>query len=150
MTMSMKPHLNANPMHFRTVASSTAVTSTACGTFQFAGVNVTLFLSTVPSVVSELAMAIVTFAIGWLARTIVNVAVPPASVVGPLTAETIRPAVSSSVFVNATSFGFMPLYSVSVEVAAPITADMRYAVVAARLFQHCRCQLLGGEEVNVL
>ena len=64
---------------------------------------------TVPSVVSELLTPIVTLAVGWLLSLTVNVAVPPASVVLPLMLLTVKPAVSSSVLVTETSFGFSPL-----------------------------------------
>ena len=64
---------------------------------------------TVPSPVSELLTPIVTLAVGWLLSLTVNVAVPPASVVLPLMLLTVKPAVSSSVLVTETSFGFSPV-----------------------------------------
>jgi len=72
------------------------VTVTICGVFQFAGVNVTLVGETVPSLVSLDVKPIVTSAVGSLSSTIVHVAVPPASVVSPLIAETVMPATSLS------------------------------------------------------
>jgi len=50
----------------------------------------------VPSVVSLLATVTVTSAVGWLVKTTVKVAVPPASVVLPLTAPSVKPALSLS------------------------------------------------------
>ncbi len=80
-----------------TIASSTPVTSTVCGVFQFDAVNVTDAGATVPSVVSSELSGIVTFAVGSVFRTTVKVAVPPASVVSPLMVETVIPAISLSV-----------------------------------------------------
>src|SRR5205823_2673928 len=60
-------------------ASFTPVTVTVFATFQFAGVKITLAGETVPSLASLELSAMVTGAVGWLLRTIVNVAVPPAS-----------------------------------------------------------------------
>ena len=74
-----------------------------------AAVKVRLLVETVPSVVSPDEMPMVTSAVGWLFKTTVNVAVPPASVVFPLIAETVMPAVSLSVFVTDTSAAFRPL-----------------------------------------
>src|SRR6266478_5196516 len=62
-----------------TIGSSTPVTVTVCATFQFAVVNVSDTGATVPSVRSLDDNPTVTFAVGWLVRTTVNVAVPPAS-----------------------------------------------------------------------
>ena len=63
-----------------------------------------------PSVASELDSPIVTSAVGWLASTTVNVAVPPASVVtSPAVGLTVIPAVSSSWLVADTSEGSRPL-----------------------------------------
>src|SRR2546427_654271 len=78
--------------------SSTPVTVTVCATFQFAVVNVSEAGDTVPSVRSELVNPTVTFAVGWLVRTTVNVAVPPASVVA-------SPDVGLTV-IRTTSFSF--------------------------------------------
>ena len=64
---------------------------------------------TVASVASLVLSAIVTSAVGWLASATVNVAVPPASVVGPLIAETVNPTPSLSMFDRLTSLAFMPL-----------------------------------------
>src|SRR5438552_8276256 len=84
--------------------SSTPVTVTVCATFQFAVVKVSDAGATVPSVRSFDDNPIVTFAVGWLVRTIVNVAVPPASVgVRPDVGFTVIPATSLSVFVTDTS-----------------------------------------------
>ena len=80
------------------------------GVFQFAPVNFTtpanptLSGLTVPSVGSLELSAMVTSAVGWLVRTIVKVAVPPASVVvRPEVGVTVMPAASLSVLVTATS-----------------------------------------------
>jgi hypothetical protein len=52
----------------------------------------------------------VTSAVGWLARAIVNVAEPPASVViRPEVGVTMMPAASLSVLVTATSAALKPL-----------------------------------------
>ena len=65
---------------------------------------------TVPSVVSLLERPMVTFAVGWELRTMVNVACPPASVVTrPLTGVTVMPAESLSVLVTVTLGGLMML-----------------------------------------
>ena len=90
--------------------SSTPVTVTVCALFQFADVKVTLDGLTVPSAVLFELRPTVTFAVGCAVRTIVNVAVPPASVVvNPLVGVTVKPDASLSVFVTATSLGFTPL-----------------------------------------
>ena len=91
-------------------ASLTPVTVTACGTFQFAGVNVRLAGRTVPSVASLELSPMVTSAVGWLFRTMVKVAAPPASVVvRPEVGVTVMPAVSLSVLVTVTSLALAPL-----------------------------------------
>ena len=77
--------------------------------FQVAAVKVRLLVETVPSVMSELLMPMVTSAVGSEVSTTVKVAVPPASVVGPLIAETVMPAVSSSWLSTATSLVFRPV-----------------------------------------
>ena len=64
---------------------------------------------TVPSVTLLDDSPIATLADGWLVSATVNVAWPPASVVGPLGGETVMPAVSLSVFVIDTSTGLSPL-----------------------------------------
>ena len=90
--------------------SLTPVTVTVCGVFQFAVVNVTLAGLTVPSDVSLELSPIVTFAVGCAVRTMVNVAVPPASVVvRPKVGLTVMPAVSLSMLITDTSSGFRPL-----------------------------------------
>src|SRR2546428_873087 len=82
--------------------SSTPVTVTVCATFQFAVVNVSDAGATVPSVRSFDDNPIVTFAVGWLFRTAVNVALPPASVVvSPEVAFTVIPAPIANVAVRA-------------------------------------------------
>src|SRR5258706_13123220 len=89
------------------IESSTPVTVTVCATFQLPVVNVTLDGATVPSVRALDDNPIVTFTKGWLVRTIVNVAVPPASVVvSPDVGLTVIPATSLSVFVTDTSYAF--------------------------------------------
>lgn len=83
---------------------------TVWATFQFVLVNVRVPALTVPSAVLELPRDIVTSAVGWLVRTTVNAAVPPASgVVRPLVGETTIPAESLSWFVTATSLALSPL-----------------------------------------
>src|SRR5437867_3292076 len=90
-----------------TVGSSTPVTVTGCAVFQFAAVNVTLAGATVPSVRELKGDAYGTFAVGWVFKTTVNVAVPPASVVvSPEVGFTVIPATSLSVFVTDTSDAF--------------------------------------------
>ena len=61
-----------------TRTSSTPVTVTVCGVFQFPLVNVTDDGLTVPSVMSFDESPTVTFAVGCDVSTTVNVAVPPA------------------------------------------------------------------------
>src|SRR5437667_94363 len=107
-----------------TAKSSTPVTVTVCAAFQLAGVNVTEAGATVPSVRSLDESPIVTFAVGWVRSTTVNVAVPPDSVVvRPEVGATAIPAVSLSVFVTATSAACIPLYLPSVLVAAALTSE---------------------------
>src|SRR5881396_1927902 len=90
-----------------TIGSSTPVTVTVCATFQFAVVNVSDTGDTVPSVKSLDDNPIETLAVGWVFRTTVNVAVPPASVVvSPEVGFTVIPATSLSVFVTDTSDAF--------------------------------------------
>ena len=91
------------------IASSTPVTVTVCAAFQFTLVNVSDVGETVPSLASLDDSAIVTLADGWLLSTTVNVAGPPASVVGPLGGETVMPAASLSVFVIDTSAALSPV-----------------------------------------
>ena len=91
-------------------ASFTPVTVTVCGVSQFALVNVRLAGLTVPSVVSFELRPIVTFAVGCVFSTTLNVAVPPASVVDrPAVGLTVIPAVSLSVLVTETSLASIPL-----------------------------------------
>ena len=71
--------------------------------------NVTDEGATVPSAVLLELRPTLTFAVGCAVSTIVNVAVPPASVVLPLIADTVKPDASLSVFVTLTSAGFRPL-----------------------------------------
>src|SRR5882672_4550277 len=88
---------------------------------QFTDVNVTAAGLTVPSVKSLELSAIVTSAVGWLPMTMVNVAVPPASVViSPLAGATVTPAVSLSRLDTDTSATAIPLYTGSALVAAPV------------------------------
>src|SRR5262249_777152 len=105
-----------------TIGSSTPVTVTVCGTFQFAAFNVMLAGDTAPSVASLLVRPITTSASGWLCSAIVNVAfAPDSSVLRPPTALTTMPAWSSSAFVAATSAASMPAYTGSLLTAAPVT-----------------------------
>ena len=62
-------------------ASFAPVTVTVCGTFQLAEVKTSWLVEIVPSVVSLDERSMVTFAVGCVASTTLNVAVPPASVV---------------------------------------------------------------------
>ncbi|WP_254033679.1 hypothetical protein [Planktothrix agardhii] len=83
---------------------------TVCATFQLADVKVKLVLSTVPSAVLLLVNGMVTSAVGWLFKTTVNVAFPPASVVvKPVVGVTVMPFVSLSLLVTATSATATPL-----------------------------------------
>src|SRR5947207_3045554 len=95
-------------------ASSTPVAVTVCGELKFALVNVTDAGDTVPSVALVLDRLIVTFAVGCELRTIVNVAeccalVGSSVVTSPLVGVTVIPGESLSVFVTATSAGFLLL-----------------------------------------
>src|SRR5437867_2196113 len=90
-----------------TIGSSTPVTVTVCATFQFAVVKIGRAAGRVSSVRSLDDNPIVTYAVGWLGRTTVNVAVPPPSVVvSPDVGLTVIPATSLSVFVTDTSAAF--------------------------------------------
>src|SRR2546429_511436 len=77
--------------------SSTPVTVTVWATFQLAAVNVRLEVETVPSAGLDEERPMVTLAEGALLRATLNVAVPPASVVGPLMALTLMPAMGLTV-----------------------------------------------------
>ena len=71
--------------------------------------NVRLAGDIVPSEVLLELKPIITSAVGWLVRTIVNVAVPPASVVvKPDVGFTVIPAVSSSSFITVISSALIP------------------------------------------
>ncbi len=59
----------------------------------------------IPSSVLLELMVMVTKLVGSLVRTTVKVAVPPASVVKPVTLETVMSAMSSSVMVSAIALG---------------------------------------------
>src|SRR5579871_5813738 len=61
--------------------SFSPVTVTACGTFQFDGVNVRVVCDRLPCAGAELVSVMVTSADGWLFSTTRKVAVPPAEVV---------------------------------------------------------------------
>ena len=85
---------------------------TVWATLQLAEVKVTELGDTMPSDTSSLVRPMLTFAVGWVSRTIVNVAVPPASVVTrpPTGATEIAPgALSSSRLVTKTSDTASPL-----------------------------------------
>ena len=69
-----------------TAVSSAPVTVTVWAVLQLEEENIIEEGETVPSVVSELLIAIETFADGWLFKFTVKVAVPPASVVEPVIA----------------------------------------------------------------
>src|SRR5438067_772882 len=98
--------------------SSTPVTVTVCATFQFAAVNVNEDTLTVPSAVLDEVTVTVTGAVGWLVKTTVKEAFPPASVVTrPEVGDTTMPAVSSSRLVTDTSGGSIAAYSGSAELA---------------------------------
>src|SRR5947208_391961 len=84
-------------------ASLTAETVTGCGTFQLAGVNVTRATDATASPDRGDVRSIRTLALGWACNAMVNVDVPPASVVvSPETGETLMPATSSSAFTTDT------------------------------------------------
>src|SRR2546429_4741933 len=88
---------------------STPLFGSVWGVFQLPAVKVRLEAETVPSAVLLLLSGIVTLAVGWLVRTTVNVAAPPASVVTrPDEGLTVIPAVSLSVLLTGTSAGFVP------------------------------------------
>ena len=73
-------------------------------------VKVKLVLSIVPSAMLLLVNGMVTSAVGWLFKTTVNVAFPPASVVvKPVVGVTVMPLVSLSVLLTATSVALTPL-----------------------------------------
>src|SRR5436190_441374 len=87
--------------------SSTPVKVTSDAARQLAAVYMSEAGATVPSVRSFDDSPIVTFAVGWLVRFSVIVAVPPASVfVLPLLDALPISATSLSVFVTDTSDGF--------------------------------------------
>ena len=87
-----------------TTVSSAPVTVIVCGVCQLSAVNETFAGAGVPSSGFELESAIVTLAVGFASSTMVNVAVPPASVVvSPLVGVTVTPTLSLSVLVAATS-----------------------------------------------
>ena len=90
-------------------SSFTPVTVTVCGVAQLAAVKVRLAGATVPSVVSLLEIPVETSAVGSAFRTTVKVAVPPASVVLPLIADTVNPDVSSSRLIKVASAGLKRL-----------------------------------------
>ena len=75
------------------MVSSTPVTVTVCGTFQFVDVKVTSAVLSVPSSRLLLVTVKLTLAVGAVFNTTVNVAVPPASEVFPLMAPTLMAAV---------------------------------------------------------
>src|SRR5262245_2789 len=90
--------------------SSTPVTVTVRGRFQFEVVKESVVGDTVPSLGSELESPRLTLDDGWLVSTTVKVALPPASVVvSPDTGSTAIPRASSSRFVTATFAGSTPL-----------------------------------------
>src|SRR3954469_1273457 len=102
--------------------SSTPVTVTVCATFQLAAVNVTDGGATVPSATLVELSGIVTLATGWLVKTMVNVAVPPASVVTrPVVDVTFTEATSSSVVTTETSATVRVLKARSALVVEPVT-----------------------------
>ena len=87
--------------------SSTPVTVTFCGAFQSVTVKTRRAGLTVPSVMSELRMAMVTSAFGCALSTTLNCAVAPFSLVArPGAANTVTPAVSLSKLMTGTSSGF--------------------------------------------
>src|SRR5438093_1047893 len=90
--------------------TATPVTVTIWAKFKLAAVKVRLEVETVPSAVLLEDRPRVTAAVGWLVRTTLNVAVPPASVVvRPAVGVTVNPAVSLSWLVTETSAGLRPL-----------------------------------------
>ena len=95
--------------------SSTPVTVIVRGLFQLPGLKVTCAGATVPSVRSLLANEIVTFAVGRLFSTMVNVSLSPNSETRrPDVGVTVNPAVSLSMLVTETSCGSIAAYTGSV------------------------------------
>src|SRR2546427_50335 len=91
------------------IRSSTPVTTTVWGRYQLAGVNVSDGVDIAPSERSLDDSGIATLAVGCELRTMVKVAVPPASVVvNPAVGLMLTPAVSSSVLVTEMSAGLRP------------------------------------------
>src|SRR2546430_1107097 len=73
--------------------SSTPVTVTVCGAFQFAAVKVRRDAVAAPSLPSLETTGMTTSAVGWLFKTTVSVALPPASLVtNPAVGATVMPA----------------------------------------------------------
>ncbi len=96
------------------------MTVTVWGTYQLAVLKVTLPGETVPSLRLLEETATVTLSVGWLSSTMVNSAVPPASVVTrPAVGATLIPAVSSSMFVTATPGWRTAAYCASLVVGGP-------------------------------
>ena len=98
------------PMLPSSIGSFTPVTVTVCAVLQFAAVNTSEAVLTVPSLVSRELIGIVTLAVGSESRRTEKVTLPPVSeVVVPEGAETMIAAVSSSWLIKLTSFGLMLL-----------------------------------------
>src|SRR4051812_14115867 len=105
-------------------SSSTPVTTTACGAFQFIGVNTSVAAETVASERSDEVNDKVTADVGRELSTTLKLAAPPASVVTrPEAGETEKPAVSSSTFTSATSAALAPPYAGSALDAMPVTTE---------------------------
>src|SRR4051812_41924855 len=85
-------------------ASSMPVIVTVCGAFQFAGVNVSVSVSTLPSVRSLVAIGMTTLLAGCALSATVNIACPPDSVVvRPPVGVITAPGASLSSLVSETS-----------------------------------------------
>ena len=100
--------------------SSTPVTVTFCGADQFCAVNSNALGLTVPSPVSLLEIPMLTFDFGSECSTTVKEAVVPSSLVLPVMAETVMPALSLSLFEASTSGGSQVLYLPSLLIAGSV------------------------------
>src|SRR5262245_60730465 len=110
-------------------ASFTPVTVMVWGVFQLLDLNVSGVGDTVPSVRSELDKLIVTFAVGWLVSTTLNVAVPPASVV-------VNPEM------GVTRIGGARLISTAIPAVLPSTSLMSTVVLPAARHSERRLKLV--------
>ena len=117
-----------------TVVSSTPVTITSCGVFQFALVNVTWALSTVTSPVSGEAIDRTTSDVGCESNTTVIVAVVPASETVSVVLEIVKPGPSSSTVVTETVWFARASYELSaVEPAFTANVTVEFWSPSSRL-----------------